>query len=137
MDGRVIVDHPEQMNLLGLLLRGYLEQRLEDPGLARRAQRLRGSFGVQAGAMAITLTFSTQGVTISRNLAPGTRARIVGPLGEMVRLVTAGGSVAALGAVIAGRVSIGGNPLALLGLLPLMTGRMSRRELPPPPAGAP
>ncbi len=137
MDGLVVVENPEQMNLLGLLIKGFLEQKLHDPKLARKAKRLRGAFGMKTGSMAITLSFRPEGVTISKGIAAKTRARIDGPMGEMVALVTDGGLVLATIAVLEGRISIGGNPFALLGLLPIMTGKVAPKALAQPPAGEP
>jgi len=138
VEGLVTVDQPEQMNLLGLLIKGFLEQKLESPKLARKAKRLRGAFGLQAGSMAITMTFSPQGVVISKGIAKRTRARISGPMGEMVELVAGGGGlIVATIAVLEGRVSIRGNPFALLGLLPIMVGKTPKKALPPATKVAP
>lgn len=133
VEGLVTVDQPEQMNLLGLLIKGFLEQRLDSPKLARKAKRLRGDFGLQAGAMAITLGFTPQGVVIKKGMAKKTRARIMGPMGEMVELVSGGGGlIASMIAVLEGRISIRGNPFALVGLLPIMTGKAIKKALPAP-----
>jgi len=138
VEGVVRVDQPEQMNLLGLLIQGFLQQRLQSPKLARKARRLRGAFGLQAGSMAITITFAPDGVVISKGIAPRTRARIAGSMGEMVAMVSGGGGlVASVIAVLEGRVSIRGNPFALLRLLPIMTGKLPRKALPPPATVSP
>jgi len=130
-DGSLVRVHDaEHMNLLGLLLQGFVEQQLQSPKLARKARRVRGAFGVQAGQMAITMTFGPDGVVISKNFAAKTRARISGSMEEMIALVAGGGG--AMGAVIAvleGRLKVRGNPFALLGLLPIMVGKVK-----PPPA---
>jgi hypothetical protein len=132
VEGLVTVDQPEHMNLLGLLIKGFMEQKLESPRLARKAKRLRGAFGLQAGSMAITLSFSPQGVVIYKGIAKRTRARISGEMGEMVELVSGGGGlISSMIAVLEGRVTIRGNPFALLGLLPIMTGKATKKALPP------
>lgn len=126
----VRVSDPEHMNLLGLLLQGFLAQQLQSPKLARKARRTRGAFGVQAGQMAITLTFGPDGVVISKNFAPKTRARIIGSMEEMIALVAGGGgTIPAIIAVLEGRLKVRGNPFALLALLPIMVGKVK-----PPPA---
>ncbi len=138
MEGLVIVDQPEQMNLLGLLIKGFVEQKLQSPKLARKASRLRGDFGLRAGSMAITLSFSPQGVVIRKGIAKRTRARISGEMGEMVELVSGGGGlISSAIAVLEGRVTIGGNPFALLGLLPIMLGKVQVKALPPAAKGSP
>jgi hypothetical protein len=119
------------MNLLGLLLEGFLARQLALPRLERKARRMRGSFGLQVGAMAVTLSFSADGIAIAKGIAPKTRARVIGPLDEMVALIAGGGGlVDAAIAVLEGRVGIRGNPFALLGLLPILLTR------PPAPAKA-
>jgi hypothetical protein len=125
----VRVSDPEHMNLLGLLLQGFVAQQLQSPKLARKALRTRGAFGIQAGQMAITLTFGPDGVVVSKNFAPKTRARIIGSMEEMIALVAGGGTIAAIIAVLEGRLKVRGNPFALLALLPIMVGKVK-----PPPA---
>lgn len=130
MDDKVSIDQAEHMNLLGLLLAGFLRKQLTNPRLARKASRMRGAFGVQAGRMAITLTFAPEGIRISKGFAPKTRARILGSMEEMIALVAGSGStIAAVIAVLEGRIGIRGNPFALLGLLPIMI-----KKVKPPPA---
>ncbi len=139
MDDRVSIDQAEHMNLLGLLLAGFLRKQLTHPRLARKAGRMRGAFGVQAGRMAVTITFSPEGIRISKGFAPKTRARIFAAMEEMIALVAGSGStVAAIIAVLEGRIGIRGNPFALLGLLPIMIKKVKPPPAPPaaPPAPA-
>lgn len=137
MDDRVKVDDPEHMNLLGLLLAGFLGKQLTHPKLARRAGKLRGGFGVQAGRMAITITFAADGIHISKGLEHKTRARISGSMQEMVDLVAGdGGTVAAVIAVLEGRIGIRGNPFALFGLLPIMIKKVKTPPTLPASTGA-
>ncbi len=125
----VKIDDAERMNLLGLLLGGFIGKQLTDAKLARKARKLRGAFGIRAGRMAITITFGPDGVRVSKGIAPKTRARIFGSMDEMVALVAGDGStVAAIIAVLEGRIGIRGNPFALLGLLPIMIKKV---EAPP------
>ena len=137
----VQVQEPERMNLLGLLLQGYLERQLREPSLQRKAARLRGDFGVRVGEMGVTLSFGPQNLTIRRGMEGRTRARMTAPMEELVPLVasntgTVGTYLAAVVAVLEGRISIGGNPFALLGLLPLMLSRKPRKALPAAVEGA-
>jgi hypothetical protein len=116
----VRLEEAERMNLLGLLLQGFLSQQLADTRLQKRARRLRGQFGVQVADMAVTLGFTPEGILIRRGMVRPLRASVRGPMKEMIPLVTGGGLVVALIAVLEGRISISGNPFALLGLMPLL-----------------
>ncbi|MCC6521162.1 MAG: hypothetical protein IT373_00740 [Polyangiaceae bacterium] len=115
----VRLHEPERMNLLGLLMRGLLTANLEDPGLRARALALRGSIDVRAGDMHVTLRFAPEGVHIA---ADGTsaNARVSGDMKSLLGVVTGAGMI---GPVLRGRVRIGGNPLLLLRVLPLIRAR--------------
>lgn len=120
-EDKVSIDQPEQMNLLGLLLAGFLRKQLTHPRMARKAARIRGAYGIRAADMAITLTFTPETIRISKGFSKKTRARIFGSMEEMIALVAgSGSSIAAIIAVLEGRIHIRGNPFALLRLLPLM-----------------
>ena len=134
----VTIVEPEHINLAGLLFAGFLRNQLAHPKLARKASRIRGAFGMHVGRMPFTLTFTPDGVFISKGIAPKTRARVAGSMEEMIALVAGSGStIGAFIAVLEGRLSIRGNPFALLRLLPLMlkkvnagTPSLSRSKLP-------
>lgn len=136
MDVRVQIDDAEHMNLLGLLLGGFLQRQLTDPKLARKASKMRGGFGVKAGRMAITITFAPDGVHVSKGFAQKTRARIIGSMQEMIALVSDGGLVSSIIAVLEGRIGIRGNPFALLGLLPIMIKKVKAPPALPASTGA-
>ena len=72
----VVVEAPETMNLLGLLLRSILERNLADPAKASRAARLRGEIAIRGGRMRVTLKFAESGITITREAAARPRARV-------------------------------------------------------------
>ncbi len=136
VDEQVRIVDAEHMNLLGLLLAGFLQKQLTNPRLARKAKRMRGAYGIRAGRMAITITFAPDGVSVTKGFAEKTRARIFGSMEEMVALVTDGGIISSMIAVLEGRIGIRGNPFALLGLLPIMIKKV---KTPPalPAAAAP
>jgi len=125
----VVVHDPAHANLLALLLQGYLAQQVADRRLAKKARRLRGSFGVTVGSMAVRIEFAPQAVTLFSGAEGRTRARVRGAMEEMIPLVLRGSFVVAAIAVLEGRIGIGGNPFALLGLLPLLLGRPKRPAL--------
>lgn len=126
----VVVHDPEHANLLALLLQGYLTQQVGDRRLAKKAARLRGSYGVAAGSMAVRIEFAPGAVTLYSGAEGRTRARVSGAMEEMIPLVLRGSFVLAAIAVLEGRIGIGGNPFALLGLLPLLLGRRKAPALP-------
>jgi hypothetical protein len=132
------MQEPESMNLLGMLLHEYLKKHLEIPRVRRRASRLRGAFGLQVGPMAVTLSFTPDSVVVIKGMAARTRARILGPMREVIPLVTGAGYASAFIALLEGRVSIRGNPFALLSLLPILMNRTRKPKAPPAlPPGEP
>jgi hypothetical protein len=120
----VTVDRPESMNLLGLLMRGLLEENLRVPANARAAARMRGEVAVEAGGMEVTLRFADGGITVLPGASGRPRARVRGGMQDLLSMVTGGGLV---GPVLAGRVRIGGNPFVLLRMLPLIRATPAAR----------
>jgi len=117
----VHVDDPEHMHLLGLLLKGLLERQLAVAALERRAAALRGDFGLSAGSMAVTLSFSQRGVLIKKGIAATAHACVGGSMRAMVDLVAGERPLlAAAGALLTRRLRVRGNFFALLPLLPIM-----------------
>ena len=114
---RVEVEHPESISLMGLLMRGLIEENLRIEANARRVARMRGDVAVQAGGMAVTLSFGDGGVTIRGGTPEHPAARVSGGMEDLLGMVTGGGLV---GPVLSGRVRIGGNPFMLLRILPLI-----------------
>ncbi len=111
--------NPEQMNVLGLLMCGFLGDALKDPALARRARGMRGDVWLRAGLMWITLSFDGQGIEVVRGKTDQRRAAVEGEMDSLLGVVTGAGMV---GPFLAGQIKIGGNPLFLLRMLPLLTG---------------
>jgi hypothetical protein len=117
---RVVVDQPEGMNLLGLLMRGLLAVNLADDRLWAKARGMSGDVLVTAGRMAVTIRFGDGRVTIVRGDAGASRARVSGGMKDLLGVVAEGRMV---GPFLAGRLRIGGNPFVLLGMLPLIKAR--------------
>ncbi len=123
LDNPVRIDDPAKMNLLGLLLASFLRARLQDLNLRQRALRVRGAFGLTVGSMSITLCFSSSEILVRRGIADKTRARIIAPMNEIVPLVTGHGGLVAAGiAVLEQRITVRGNPFALLAISPIVFG---------------
>ena len=113
----VVIEAPETMNLLGLLLRSILERNLADPAKASRASRLRGEIAIRGGRMRVTLKFAEGGITITRTAAARPRARVEGSLAGFLGVAQGKGLVSAW---LSGRLSAKGNLLFLLKMLPLL-----------------
>jgi hypothetical protein len=114
---RVVLEDPARMNLLGLILRSLLSRNLRDPRRARRAAGLRGVIAIQAGDMQIGLCAEPGQLTLRRGAPARPRARVRGSLPVFLDLAL-GGSL--LKPLLDGEVSVGGNLLLLLRLLPLI-----------------
>ena len=117
MAAAVVVDTPETMNLLGLLLRSILERNLADPAKAARAARLRGEIAVRGGRMRVTLKFAAGDITITRAASARPRARVEGSLTAFLGVAQGKGLASAW---LSGRLSAKGNLLFLLKILPLL-----------------
>lgn len=100
------------MNLLGLLLRGIIERRLEG-----HAPRLRGDVAIDASGMRVTLRFAPDAVAITRAAAVKPVARVRGTLTALADAALGRGR---LRAFLDGRLRVRGRPLALLRLLSLL-----------------
>lgn len=123
-DERVVIENPETMNLLGLLMKGMLEINLSDERLYKRACGLQGDIRVQAGEMAVTLRFDGQGLRILREADQRPRASVSGSMSALLGVVVRERLVRS---VLTGAVRIWGNPFMLLKVLPLI--RAPRMEM--------
>ncbi len=109
---------PREMNVLGLLMNGFLGAALRDPALAARARSMRGDVWLRAGMMRITLSFDGRGIEIVRGRTGSRKAEVGGEMDALLGVVTGAGMV---GPFLAGKIRIGGNPLFLLRMLPILT----------------
>jgi SCP-2 sterol transfer family len=103
----VVLENPEQMNLLGLFMKAALEAR----GEAIASAKPSGTIALTGGEMSVTLDFAPGKVTISKGADPGARAHLKGPLEPLVQ-VARGKS----GPILKRQVKLSGNPLAALPL---------------------
>ncbi len=108
---------PEKMNLLGLLLQGFFRQALERPFLQRYVRRMSGNVCLRAGPLWATLQFDGQGIEIVRGRCAQCGATVQGEMHALLSLVT---GEAVLTPFLRREVSIGGNPLMLAKMLPLL-----------------
>lgn len=113
----VVIQQPERMNLLGLILGGIIERNLEHERHRRTFQRLGGEVEVRAGGMLVTMAFDAGRLTIRRGGAERPRARVGGSLDALMQLSLGGGMV---GPWLSGKLKTGGSLLLLLRMRPLL-----------------
>jgi hypothetical protein len=77
---RVVLIDPERMNLLGLMLLGLLDRRLQDPNAVRHARALDGEVVVEASGMVVTLRFGSDSIEITRATSSHPCATVRGTL---------------------------------------------------------
>jgi hypothetical protein len=121
----VRLDDPTNMNVLGLLLGGFLQHVLQDTTLAERARRLRGNVCLKAGSMWTTLCFDGRGVEVVRGKTASCKAVVEGEMHDLLRLVTGGGvrgMATAVGPFLRRRLRVRGDLLFLLRMMPILTG---------------
>jgi hypothetical protein len=114
---RVVLDSPERMNLLGLLMHGLLARNLAREEVYAKARRIAGDVLVRAGEMAVTMRFADGRVTILCGVAGRPRARVSGTMDGLLGVVAEGRMVMPF---LSGKIKIGGNPFLLLKMLPLI-----------------
>jgi hypothetical protein len=117
MEQRLVVHDIERMSLLGLMLAGVIRNNLATAQGAAVARRLKGSLGVTAGRMKITLRFAPDGVHLTRGHEMDLTARVRGSLDGLLQVSLGRGPIKAF---LAGEVSFSGNPFFVLKVLPLM-----------------
>lgn len=113
------------MNVLGLLLHGFLVAVLQEPKLIARVEKLQGNVCLRAGTMWATLCFDGRGVEIVRGRTAERRAAVEGDMPALLQMVTGQGIRGLVGMVppvLRRRVRLSGDLLFLLRLLPVLTG---------------
>jgi len=115
--GRVVIDTPETMNLLGLLMSGLLATKLSDERIFSRVSGITGDILVRAGDMSVTLRMNGGGVTIIRGESERPLARVAGTMIALLDVVVKGRM---LWPLLTGKLRIGGNPFILLKMLPMI-----------------
>lgn len=125
----VVVEHPSELSLLGLLMRDMLTAGMAQEGAVDRVRSLWGDVRVQAGDMIVTLRFERGQVRIVEGGSPAPRASVRGTMAGLL-VVARGGSL--LSPLLSGAVKVGGNPFVLLRILPLLRASSAAGE---PPRG--
>lgn len=109
----VVVDKPEQMNLLGLFMKAAFEARPEKLDKASPG----GDIAMVAGRMAVTLAFEDGQVTIKKGVVGKPRAKLTGSLEALVQV--ARGNPAP---ILTRKAKLSGNPLAAVPLAGVFRG---------------
>ena len=112
----VVLEKPESMNLLGLILKLLLEGNLQDPDMVAKARGTKGNLRLGAGPMKITLVFEGERLTIKRDWDTPSRAKCAASLDTFLAIGLGGNPVIPF---LQGKVRIGGNLFWLLLLMPL------------------
>ncbi len=115
----VVLEDPEQMNLLGLFMKAALEPRLAG---ADRAP-LEGDIALIAGEMSVTLSFEGDRVVVRKGVVGKPRAQIKGSLEALVQVARG-----KLSPLLTRGARLSGNPLPAAGL-----GRVFRMPATPSP----
>jgi hypothetical protein len=115
---RVVIDDPNNMNLLGLLMKGLLATNMDNARKYSSAKKIAADIQVQAGRMIITLRFNKGILTIIRGPSPNPNASVTGTMAALLGVVIGKGLVSNF---LSGNIRIGGNPLMLLKVLPLIS----------------
>ena len=124
------VTFTDDVGVLGLAVGRVLEARTQCSDKARKLAKLRGTFVLLAGNQSVTLDFDPSGVIIGSGPYEGrAKATMQAPSSEWLTMLRSGGSKAtALIAVLEGRMSIRGNPLAALRLFSVLGACKQHRK---------
>ena len=113
----IIIENPEEMNLLGLMLGSILETKIEDDGERKAIAGLRGDVGVTVGKQSVYISFGKETVRVSRDAPGRISATVSGPMKEFLEVSTGKNPVIPF---LRGKFKIGGNPFLLLRMLQTM-----------------
>lgn len=113
----IIVEDPENMNLLGLILKTLLDINLQDKKKLSAIKNFKGTFSIQGAKMQTSILIDKGQVTIKKGLLPKASATIKGKLDAFLKMGT---GEALITPVLTGKVRVWGNPFALLKLIKIL-----------------
>jgi hypothetical protein len=116
---RILVEDPQKMPILGLMVREVLTNRLKDEAIFQKFSVQPVVLVIRAGGMAVTLTISGQGVNIRKGAVEPATVEISGTMKGLLESLSRG-PLLGLWHLLQGHLWIKGNPLKLLPLLPLL-----------------
>lgn len=117
---QVVLENPETMNLLGLILKVILERNLQEGMIADLVANTRGNLALGAGPMKATLKFEGERVVVQRDWREPSRAKVAASLDTFLAI---GLGKYPILPFLLGRISLGGNLLWLLKLMPVFQVR--------------
>jgi len=112
----VILEKPESMNLLGLILKMIIERNLKQGMMADLVRNTRGNLRLGAGPMKATLKFEGERVVVARDWLEPARAKVAASLDTFLGIGLGKNPVIPF---LLGKISLGGNLLWLLKLMPV------------------
>ncbi len=110
---------PDRMNLLGYLLRSVFDRAAHEENTARQLRKLKGRIEIGASSMKVFVKADGERMLISTEADGKPEARVWGTLDALLDMATGGGFV---GALLSGKVRIGGKAWRLLPLLSVFKG---------------
>ena len=117
MSPTIEIENIDHINLLGLMIGRMIERNLAIPSTARKIASLKGSIGITAGKMTVTVEFQSGKIRVRNGLISPLRSSIQGSLSELLK-VSLGKNPAV--SLLGGGVKIKGNPLFALKIMPLI-----------------
>jgi hypothetical protein len=112
----VVMENAESMNLLGLMMKVIIERNLEQGMMADLVRNTRGHLALGAGPMKATLQFEGERVKIVRDWLEPARAKCAASLDTFLGIGLGGNPIVPF---LLGKISLGGNLLWLLKLMPV------------------
>jgi putative sterol carrier protein len=112
----VIVENPETINLLGLILKMIIERNLKQGMMEELVKNTRGNLRLGAGLMKATLKFEGERVVIARDWLVPARAKVAASLDTFLGIGLGKNPFVPF---FLGKISLGGNLLWLLKLMPV------------------
>jgi len=112
----VVLEKPESMNLLGLILKMILERNLKQGMMADLVRNTKGALRIGAGPMKATLKFEGERVVVARDWIEPARAKVAASLDTFLGIGLGKNPVVPL---FLGKIQLGGNLLWLLKLMPV------------------
>ncbi len=112
----VVLENPESINLLGLILKMIIERNLKQGMMEDLVKNTRGNLALGAGPMKATLKFEGERVVIARDWLTPARAKCSASLDTFLGIGLGKNPVLPF---LMGKISLGGNLLWLLKLMPV------------------
>lgn len=106
-----------EMNLLGYILYGIIERNLQTERGRRAFKKTKGTIGLAASGMRVTLDFQGEQLQLEVGQAGPVDARVEGTIDTLMRISLGGNFVVP---VLRGRLRVGGKIWRLLSLIQLL-----------------